>query len=71
MMFPSYALLSGIALYASAVSATTFQIDVSNANATLVFIPDSIVRQPIRRCIDRRADSLPLSGCRSGRYRRV
>ncbi|KAI0287010.1 hypothetical protein BGY98DRAFT_943080 [Russula aff. rugulosa BPL654] len=39
MMFPSHALLSGIALYASAVSATTFQIDVSNANATLTFSP--------------------------------
>ncbi|KAI0273295.1 hypothetical protein BGY98DRAFT_998272 [Russula aff. rugulosa BPL654] len=42
MMFPSHALLSGIALYASAVSATTFQIDVSNANATLTFSPNSI-----------------------------
>jgi hypothetical protein len=59
MMFPSYALLSGIALYASAASAATWQIDVSNSTAGLLFSPNNIVRQPIRRYIDRRADSLP------------
>jgi hypothetical protein len=61
MMFPSYALLGGIALYASAASAVTFQVNVSDANATLVFTPNFVVRQLINHYIDRRADSLSLS----------
>lgn len=42
MMFASHALLSGIALYASAASAATWQINVSNATAGLVFSPNNI-----------------------------
>ncbi|KAN0125178.1 Cupredoxin [Russula decolorans] len=42
MMFTSHALLSGIALYVSAASAATWQINVSNATAGLVFNPNNI-----------------------------
>lgn len=45
MMFTSHALLGGIALYASVASAATWQINVSNATAGLIFNPNNIVRQ--------------------------
>ena len=75
MMFPTFALLSGIALFASGAAAvTTYQISVSNDSAALLFDPSYIVRQPIFLYTDRCADGLSLSlfsDCRSGRYRRV
>lgn len=71
MMFPSYALFSGIALYASAASAATWLVDVSNATAGLEFGPNNIVRQPINHYIDRRTDGLPLSDRRCGRLDHV
>jgi hypothetical protein len=71
-MFTSHALLSGIALYVSAASAATWQINVSNATAGLVFNPNNIVRQPNQPfSLNRRTDSLPLSDCRRGRHSRV
>ncbi len=70
-MFTSRALLSGIALYASAATAATWQVSVSNDSAGLIFNPNNIVRQPISHYIHRRADSLRLSDRRCGRRRRV
>jgi hypothetical protein len=73
-MFPTFALLSGIALFCSGVAAvTTHQINVSNDTAGLLFDPEYIVRQPIRHYIDRCADglSLSLSECLCGGCRRV
>jgi hypothetical protein len=46
MMFPSYALLGGIALFSSGAAAVTHQINVSNDTAGLIFDPSNIVRQP-------------------------
>jgi hypothetical protein len=51
MLFTSHALLSGIALYASAASAATWQIFVSNPAAGLIFQPNNIVSQPISHYI--------------------
>ena len=62
MMFPTFALLSGIALFASGAAAvTTYQISVSNDSAALLFDPSYIVRQPIFLYTDRCADGLSLS----------
>ena len=74
MMFPTFAMLSGIALFASGAAAvTTYQINVSNDSAALIFDPPYIVRQPIFLYADRCADglSLPFSECLRGRYRQV
>ena len=65
MMFLAFALLSGIALFASArpsgVSGrgvTTHKINVSNDSAALLFDPPYIVRQPISLYAGRCADCL-------------
>ena len=67
MMFLAFALLSGLALFASArpsgVSGrgvTTHKINVSNDSAALLFDPPYIVRQPISLYADRCADRLSL-----------
>ncbi|KAI0002044.1 hypothetical protein BJV77DRAFT_32081 [Russula vinacea] len=46
MMFPTFALLSGIALFASGAAAvTTYQISVSNDSAALLFDPSYITAE--------------------------
>jgi hypothetical protein len=54
MMFPAFALLSGIALFCSGAAATvtTHQVNVSNDAAGLLFNPSYIVSRPIRHYID-------------------
>ena len=48
MMFPTFAMLSGIALFASGAAAyNTHKINVSNDSAALLFDPPYIVRQSI------------------------
>ena len=62
MMFPTFAMLSGIALFASGAAAyNTHEINVSNDYAALLFDPPYIVRQPISLYADRCADGLSLS----------
>jgi hypothetical protein len=49
MMFPSFALLSGITLFSSAVAAVTHEINVGNG---LKFDPSYIVRPQISHYVE-------------------
>ena len=69
-MIPSFVLLGGITLFSSAAAAVTYQVNVSNNTAGLIFDPSYIVRQPTI-LFDRCADISPLSDCRRGGHRRV
>ncbi len=61
MIFPSLAVLSGIALFSSAAAwptPVTHRVNVSNDTAGLIFDPPYIVRQPIKQYIDYFTDRL-------------
>jgi hypothetical protein len=53
MLFTSHALLSGIALYASAAFATIIDVNVGSPTGDLAFNPSSVVSHPISHYIDR------------------